>query len=143
MKRSGFLVSALAAALVLTSWAAAADTSRLEMYTATVDRATLGKLGREGFDVAATRQVAGGVRVDLVLSGRERDRLAAQGVSLALKRNKDGLTVQQQAAKQAASGFTVWRSWDEPGGIRDELYQIAQRNRLIVKLEVIGHSLEG
>jgi hypothetical protein len=143
MKRLGFFAAALVAALVFTSWATAADESRLEMYTATVDRATLGKLSSEGLDVAATKQVAGGVRVDLVLSGRERDRLAAQGVSLALKRNKDGLTVQQQAAKQAASGFTVWRSWDEPGGIRDELYQIAQRNRLIVKLEVIGHSLEG
>jgi len=143
MKRLGSIAAALAAALVFTTWATAADNSKLEMYTATVDQATVGKLGREGVDIAATKQVAGGVRVDLVLSGRERDRLAAQGVRLALKRNKNGLTVQQQAAAQAASGFTVWRSWDEPGGIRDELYQIAQRNRLIVKLEVIGHSLQG
>src|ERR671910_1677234 len=143
MKRLGFFAAALVAALVFTSWATAADESRLEMYTATVDRATLGKLSSEGLDVAATKQVAGGVRVDLVLSGRERDRLAAQGVSLALKRNKDGLTVQQQAAAQAASGFTVWRSWDEPGGIRDELYEIAKKNPSFVKLEVIGRSLQG
>ena len=27
----------------------------------------------------------------------------------------------EQAAAQAAGGFNVWRSWDEPGGIRDEL----------------------
>jgi hypothetical protein len=143
MKRLGIFVAALAAALVFTSWATAADNSKLEMYTATVDEATIGKLAGEGFDIAATKQVAAGVRVDLVLSARERDRLAAQGVGLSLKRNKDGLTVQEQAAAQAASGFTVWRSWDEPGGIRDELYEIAQRNRLIVKLEVIGHSVEG
>jgi hypothetical protein len=143
MKRSGFLAAVLAAALVFTSWAMAADKSKLEMYTATVDQATSGKLAREGVDIAAAEQIAGGVRVDLVLSARERDRLAAQGVRLALKRNKDGLTVQQQAAAQAAAGFDVWRSFDEPGGIRDELYAIAQRNRLIVKLEVIGHSLQG
>ncbi len=119
MKRFGFFVAALAVALVFTSWATAAGESKLEMYTATVDRATIGKLAREGFDIAATKQVAGGVRIDLVLSARARDRLAAQGVRLALKRNKTGLTVQQQAAAQAAAGFDVWRSFDEFGGIRD------------------------
>ena len=143
MRRVGSLVAALVAALAFTSGAATADKSKLEMYTATVDRATIAKLVREGVDIAATKQVAGGVRVDLVLSARGRDRLAAQGINLALKRNKDGLTVQEQAAKQAANGFTVWRSWDEPGGIRDELYEIARKNPTIVKLEVIGHSRQG
>jgi hypothetical protein len=79
MRRRGFLVGVLAAALVITSGAAGADKSKLEMYTATVDRATIGKLTREGFDLAATKQIAGGARVDLVLSARERDRLEAQG----------------------------------------------------------------
>jgi hypothetical protein len=143
MRRFGFFGAALVAAVVFTSSVGAADKSKLEMYTATVDRATIGKLAHESFDIAATEQVAGGVRVDLVLSARDRDRLAAQGVKLALKRNKDGLTVQQQAAAQAASGYTVWRSWDEPGGIRDELYEIAQKHPSIVKLEVIGHSRQG
>jgi Zinc carboxypeptidase len=143
MKRLGFLAAVLAAALVVTSWAQAADKSKLEMYTATVDRATIAKLVGEGFDIAATKQVAGEVQVDLVLSARERDRLAAEGVKLAFKRNKDGLTVQEQAAAQAADGFSFWRSWDEPGGIRDELYEIAKKNPSLVKLEVIGHSLQG
>jgi murein tripeptide amidase MpaA len=131
------------AALVFTSWAGAADRSKLEMYVATVDQATARELVLEGFDVAAAKQVKGGVRVDLVLSASERDRLAAQGVELSLKRNKDGLTVQQQAAAQSAYGFNVWRSWDEPGGIRDELYEIAQKNPSLVKLVVIGHSGQG
>ena len=143
MRRLAFLVAVLTGALVFTSWAAGADKSKLEMYTATVDRATVGELVREGFDIAATREVAGGVSVDLVLSARARDRLSAQGVGLALKRNKDGLTVQEQAAAQAANGFTVYRSWDEPGGIRDELYEIAKKNPSFVKLEVIGHSVQG
>ena len=143
MKRAGFLVAVLVAALSFTSGAATADKSKLEMYTATVDRPTIAKLARQGFDIAATKQVAGGVRVDLVLSARGRDRVAAQGIRLELKRNKDGLTVQEQAAKQAANGFTVWRSWDEKAGIRDELYEIARKNPTLVKLEVIGHSRQG
>ena len=46
-----------------------------------------------------------------------------------LKRNAKGQTVTEQAAAQAAAGFDVWRSWDEPGGIRDELYQVARATR--------------
>jgi Zinc carboxypeptidase len=143
MRRLTFLGAALLAAVLFGSGAGAADKSNLDMYTATVDRATVDELNREGFDVAATKQVAGGVQLDLVLSARDRDRLVGQGLKLALKRNKAGRTVRQQAAAQAASGFEVWRSFDEPGGIRDELYGIAQKNPSIVKLEVIGHSLKG
>ena len=61
---------------------------------------------------------------------------------LLLKRDRLGRTVMQRAALQAQAGFKVWRSWDEPGGIRDELYQIAAANPDIVKLEVIGHSVQ-
>jgi hypothetical protein len=143
MKRLGFLIFVLAAAFVFAGWGAAADKNTLQMYTATVEPATVATLAQTGVDIANTKQVAGGVRVDLVLSARDRDRLAAQGVNLALKRNKEGLTVQQQAAAQAAAGFDVWRSWDEPGGIRDELYDIAKKHPSIVKLEVIGRSLQG
>ena len=35
--------------------------------------------------------------------------------------------MQQFAAKQAADGFNVWRSWDEAGGIRDELNEARAR----------------
>jgi Zinc carboxypeptidase/Immune inhibitor A-like, MAM domain len=144
MRPLSFALAAVAAALLLTGSAFTANESKkLDMYTATVDQATVGKLARQGVDIAATKQVAGGVRLDLVLSPRERDRLAAQGIGLDLKRNKDGLTVQEQAAAQAAGGFEVWRSFDEPGGIRDELYEIAKKNPSFVKLEVIGRSLQG
>jgi Zinc carboxypeptidase len=143
MRRLRWAVAVLPAVLLFSGSASAADNGRLEMYTATVDGAEVGELAREGVDIAATRQVRGRVGVDLVLSARERDRLAAQGMTLALKRNKAGLTVQQQAAAQAAGGFNVWRSFDEPGGIRDELYEIARKHPSFVKLEVIGHSLQG
>ena len=49
----------------------------------------------------------------------------------------------EQAALQAAAGFDVWRSYDEPGGIRDELYDIAASNSDLVKLEVLGHTATG
>ena len=78
MKRLGLFAAALAAALVFTSWATAADKSKLQMYTGTVDRATVGELAREGYDIAATKQVAERVRIDLVLSARDRDRLAGR-----------------------------------------------------------------
>lgn len=116
---------------------------KLEMYTTVVTRAQLSELIRAGYDVAATRAVPGGVEVDLVLSASELARLRGQGLRLDVKRNRDGKTATQLAAEQAASGYTVWRSYDEPGGIRDELYQIAQANPQRVKLEVIGHSLQG
>ena len=105
MRRFRFFAAALTVAVVFTGWADAASTSKLEMYTATVDRATAGKLAGEGFDVAATKEVAGGMRVDLVLSARERDRLATQGIKLALKRSKAGLTVQQQGG--CAGGWGI------------------------------------
>jgi hypothetical protein len=70
----------------------------LQMYTATVDRATVARLAREGYDVDTARQVAGGIEVDLVLTSAERDRLTAEGVAVSLLRNKAGQTVQQQAA---------------------------------------------
>ena len=43
----------------------------------------------------------------------------------------------------AADGFNVWRSWDEPGGIRDELYKVARDNRDLVSLEVLGETHQG
>jgi hypothetical protein len=136
-----FAVLLLAGGIALAKQGRGRD--QLEMYTATITHAQAAKLVREGYDIAATRAVPGGVEVDLVLSGAEAARLQGQGLKLGLKKNRDGLTATQLAAQQAAAGYTVWRSYDEPGGIRDELYQIAQANPSRVKLEVIGHSLQG
>ena len=48
-------------------------------------------------------------------------------MKLGLNRNGSGQTVREQAAAQAAGGYTVYRSYDEPGGIRDELYALAKK----------------
>jgi hypothetical protein len=119
------------------------STASLDLYTGVVSSETLGRLVRQGYDIADARPDAGGVRVDLVLTEAEVAKLGAQGVHVQPRRDAQGRTQAQRAAAQAAAGFTVFRSYDQPGGIRDELYTIAQRNPLIVKLEVIGHTLQG
>ena len=132
------------AALVCTASSPAAGGEHMyEVYTAKVDRAQAREIARAGYDIVADRQTATAVELDLVLSAAEKGRLAGQGVEVQIKRLKNGLTIQEFAARQSAYGFNVWRSWDEAGGIRDELYDIAQHNPLTTKLEVIGHSVEG
>jgi hypothetical protein len=115
----------------------------LELYTATVDSATATRLAGKGYDVAAVRDVAAGLELDLVLSPEERAKLARSGVDLRVKKDKQGRTQTQRAAAQAAGGFTVYRSWDEPGGIRDELRDIARNNPQLTKLEVLGRTHQG
>jgi len=133
-------------ALLLGGTAAGAPSNRqqkLEMYQATTSRAQVSRLVREGYDIAATRSVPGGVQVDLVLSEADRKRLESNGLQLGLKRNRDGLTATELSAQQAAGGYNVWRSFDQPGGIKDELYRLNQRYARLVKLEVIGRSVQG
>jgi hypothetical protein len=107
---------------------------RLEMYKATVDAATFQKLQAGGYDIASARETTAGKEVALVLTNAERDRLRGQGVQLKVWRDKQGRTQSQRAELQAANGFTVYRSYDEPGGIRDEMYELARRNPQLVKL---------
>ena len=133
----GLVVVAAAAA------PAASARGTLDMYTATVSAAKASQLVKKGYDVTAVRTRGRSAKLDIVLTRAQRNRLAASGVKLRLKRTRSGKTVRQVAAAQAAGGFNVYRSWDEPGGIRDELYRVARRNPDIVKLKVIGHTIQG
>jgi len=116
---------------------------QLEMYKATVDAATFQKLQASGYDIASVREGTAGKEVALVLTKAERDRLRGQGVQLSVYRDKSGRSQSERAALEAAHGFTVWRSYDEPGGIRDEMYQLARDNPQLLKLEVLGHTGQG
>ena len=67
---------ALASLLVMSGAAPGAGgkgKAPLDMYEATVDAAQVAKLARSGYDVAAAHQVPNGMRVDLVLTPRDRD----------------------------------------------------------------------
>ena len=100
-------------------------------------------LAQEGFDVTDQRQVNGGVAVDLVATPAQRAKLAREGIKATLTRVRGGKTVRQFAAAQAADGFQVWRSWDEPGGFEDQMREIARRNPQIAKLVDIGDTIQG
>jgi hypothetical protein len=142
------LVAAVVAALCVgltTASAAPAGRGpdRLDAYTAVVQAADIPAIAQQGIDVSGQRRVANGIELDMVLDQAQADGLRGKGVDLKLTRVKGGLTVQEFAAEQAANGFTVWRSYDEPGGIRDQLYAAARNNPQLVKLEVLGHTGQG
>jgi hypothetical protein len=122
---------------------AARDSDRLDAYTAVVQADEIATIAQQGIEVSGQRRVANGIELDMVLDQAQADRLRSRGVDLKLTRVKGGKTVREFAAEQAANGFTVWRSYDEPGGIRDQLYAAARNNPQLVKLEVLGHTGQG
>jgi hypothetical protein len=116
---------------------------RLDVYSAVVQGAQLGELSDQGVDLTVRRKLGRGFEVQLILTEGQRARLAAQGVDTKLTRVKGGKSVKQFAIAQAESGFEVWRSWDEAGGIRDEMYALARNNPQLVKLVRLGTTLQG
>ena len=142
MKRSALVLIGLALSFVAMAPAANAKGS-LDMYVAKVSAAKASQLLTKGYDISDVRNRGRTVALDMVLTRAQRNRLAARGVKIRLKRTRSGKTLRSVVASQAAGGFNVWRSWDEPGGIRDELFRVARRNRHLVKLEVLGRTYQG
>jgi hypothetical protein len=154
MKRTVLLAAAALAATSVSTWSPVEAQQpdpppgeavpALDAYTATVTPEQAAALSQEGVDVVAARNTGAGVVVETVLSEDDRARIEDRtGVDLELKRNAAGQTARQAAAVQAEGGFQVWRSWDEPGGIRDELDQIAADNPGLVKRVVLGTTHQG
>ena len=146
MRRS--LLAACTAAIALTlpaplAAAAQRPADRLDVYTATVNAEQLGTLAEQGFELTGQRAVASGFDVDLVATRDQRDKLAQGGIDVRLTLVNGGQTVKQFAAAQAADGFQVWRSWDEPGGFRDQMYAVARDNPKIAKLVRLGTTIQG
>jgi hypothetical protein len=82
------------------------------------------------------------VAVEVVLSRLQAAKLRRLGVALAEKKI-GGQAVSQRLKAQAESGFTVFRSYSEPGGIKDELVATAAAHPDLAKLVVIGKSVQG
>jgi Zinc carboxypeptidase/Immune inhibitor A-like, MAM domain len=135
-------IAAVAIALSIAPVAAGQGRPSLEEYTL---KGSAEKIAQAvgGVELAGVEQTRSGLKADAVLTASQRAKLAASGVRVKLTRNKKGQTVTEQAAAQAANGFNVWRSWDEPGGIRDELFAVARQNPQLVKLEVLGQTHQG
>jgi hypothetical protein len=113
---------------------------RLQMYEATVRAEQVQDLARQGFDPINPQDTADGVRIGLVLSTADRQRLEGQGIDLTLWRDRQGRTATQLASAQASAGYNVWKDYDGPDGIRQLLSDIAQANPQLVKLKVIGRT---
>jgi hypothetical protein len=144
LKRSTLTLVGLAFVLAaLAPPAGAQQRGSLDMYVAKTSSQRAVDLVRKGYDVAAIRHGRKRTVLDLVLTRAQASRLRARGIKLRLMRTRSGRTARQAAAAQAAGGFNVWRSWDEPGGIRDELYRVARRNPGLVKLKVLGRTYGG
>ena len=137
-----FAILALVGALPATTFAASPQRERLDMY-ALEGAATAFADATAGLELVAIEHTATGTRAQAVLTRQQAAKIRAQGVTVKLVRNDKGQTVHEQARLQALAGFTVWRSWDEAGGIRDQLYTIAARNPQVAKLVVLGHTHQG
>ena len=102
---------------------------------------SLGSLGLDREDLTAHR-TGTKVAVEVVLSRVQAAKLQSQGVPISEKK-VDGATVTQRMTAAAASGYTVFRSYSEPGGIRDELIGIARQYPRLTKLVSIGRTVQG
>ena len=126
---------------------AVASSGSLRMFSATVETTTLQELVSEGYDVTPTEDTVEGVEVALVLSAGEKKALEAKGISLRFQsagREREA-GAEAVTAAQSIYGWDVFRSYDEPGGIEDQLREIAGRpqNQGFARLYDIGDTLGG
>ena len=117
------------------------DAGHIDAYTATVTPEQRGQLARLGHDL--TEQGSDRTKVQLYLTPSQVGQVRKLGINPQLTRVKGGKTVREFAAEQAAGGYTVWRSYDEAGGIRDQMYAAAANNPSIAKVEKIGTTIQG
>ncbi|HEU4865665.1 MAG TPA: M14 family metallopeptidase, partial [Actinomycetota bacterium] len=117
----------------------------LKVFEATVDASTLQGLVNQGYDVTPVEDTLDGIVVALVLSPGEQRVLEAKGVELTLQSAPNEREARVAAASQSIFGFDVFRSYDEPGGIEDQLLEIGANPQYqgFVKLYDIGDTVEG
>jgi hypothetical protein len=103
---------------------------------------SLREAGLDREDVSTTGKGAapGTVAVEVVVDKHHAKKLVADGLPLKEKK-VDGQPVSRLLAQAAAP--TVFRSYSEPGGIRDELVKVARDNPGLAKLEALGTTVQG
>src|SRR3954452_7932731 len=133
------LCAALAACLAVPAAGWAADKG--QPYSAEVTQAQAADLKDQGFDLeeAIVNPSATGSReVQIIATEKQKAALESDGVDLS------ALAIDKPVAKSKALGnspnqyFNVYRSYMEPGGIKDEMKAIADANPDVMKLEQIG-----
>ncbi|NRQ33288.1 zinc carboxypeptidase [Nonomuraea sp. NN258] len=116
---------------------------RIELYQLDSPPGTAQELREKGFDVVQQESKDGKEHIELTAAQVDLDTLKKLGHQPEPVRNPQGQTQLEAAKAQAAAGYTVFKSYSEPGGIADQLKAIANANRDIVKLQSIGKSLNG
>ncbi|WP_033337553.1 M14 family metallopeptidase [Catenuloplanes japonicus] len=137
MRAAAAAVLVLAAALAPALPAhARSTTGHLEVYTGTVTPDQVGRLRALGVDTGHAGEV------EVVLSPRQAAKLAGQGLRLT-PRTVRGESASETLRAQARAGWTAYRSYSEPGGLRDELTATAARYPELTKVATIGRTLQG
>jgi hypothetical protein len=146
--RTGFVAAATLAVAVFVALPAEASqrpkvADRVDVYTGELSADQLGTLQKTGVDqedvFVARAARAGDARVEVAITGTQARSLARQGVELQLKRI-GGQTVAQRAALLQE---TVFRPYSGPGGIQEELLQVAADHPRIAQTVEIGRSVQG
>lgn len=121
------------------------DPAALEVYTGQISPGQLAHLRRLGIDQEDLQTAPasdGNVRVEVVLSNKQARSLRAKGVNLSVKTIR-GVPASQTLRRQALEGWSVYRSYSEPGGLRDELIQTAKDHPSLTKLVTLGRTTNG
>ncbi|MEV4891705.1 M14 family zinc carboxypeptidase, partial [Nonomuraea sp. NPDC055795] len=116
---------------------------RIELYQLDSPLGTGEKLREAGFDVVQQQVNGGKEHIELTADQAGLAGLAKLGHKPEPVRNQQGQTQLEAAKAQAAGGYTVWKSYTEPGGIADQLRAIANANKDVVKLMSIGKTIQG
>jgi hypothetical protein len=125
--------------------AQAAEDDRLDVYVGKLELReleTLRAAGIDPHDLGVTPVSDTEVQVEVVVSADQADELADQGVELELK-EVDGESAAEMSTRMAAAGYSVFRQYGVPGGLKEEFEQLAADNPDIAKLEVIGQTVQG
>src|SRR4051795_11541321 len=137
------LLALLLGLLLFPASALAANPDSMLPYATTVDGDGAATLADAGIDMAESGYVPGkGTQeVQVVLTGGEVAKLERKGLDFT------PLALDQPTKKSKALGnspnqfFNVYRSYMEPGGIKDQMIALADANPDVMKLEQIGTSL--
>ena len=135
--------AALSVAAVPAASAKQRSQDRLDAYTVVTTADQLAAFEAKGLDVADSEVRGSNVQANMILTRSQAQNVRDAGASAKLTRVKGGKTVKQFAAAQAVGGYNVWRSYDEPGGIRDQMYALARNYPQVTKLVQIGTTIKG
>ncbi|MQA24036.1 MAG: zinc carboxypeptidase [Micromonosporaceae bacterium] len=120
--------------------------SKFEVYAGELTAKQVAKLpaaaGIDLHDTAMTRAGNDRTKIELALTPAQARKLADEGIKLSVKQVR-GERASARLDDQATNEARIYRSYSEPGGIRDELETAASAYPQIAKLVNTGKSLNG